>query len=120
MAGHSKAAWKLWAKTEVAAFQLVDFAAAVATEVVVMRLAGNLVAKRLTGHRDGGEPVALQKGPNVAVDGGDAEAADLSLCGGQHLLRREWPVGSLKCFSDRSFLACITRLSGQCSPSNTG
>lgn len=120
MAGHAKAAWELGAKTEIATFQLVDLAAAVAAEVMVMRLAGNLVTKRFTGHRDGSEPVALQQGPNVPVDGGDAEAADLSLCGGQHLFRRQWPVCSLKCFSDRSFLSCITRLSGQCSPSNTG
>lgn len=120
MAGHAKAARELGAKTEIAAFQLVDLAAAIAAEVMVMCLAGNLVAERFTGHRDGREPVALQKRPNVPVDSGDAEAADLSLCGGQHLFRREWPVCSLKRFSDRSFLSCITRLSGQCSPSNTG
>jgi hypothetical protein len=42
------------------------------------------------------------------------------LRGSQHLLRREWPVCTLKCFSDRSFLTCVARLSGQCRPSNTG
>ena len=120
MAGHTKAARQLWAKTEIATLQLIDLAAAVTAEMMVMRLAGDLIAKRFTGHGDGSEPVGLQQSPDVAVDSGDAQAADLGLRGGQHLLRGEWPVCTLKRFSDRSFLTCIARLSGQCCPSNTG
>lgn len=119
MSGDAKAAREFGTKTEIAAFQLEDLAAAIAAEVVVMRLAGDLVAKRFTRHRNSGEPVALKQGPDVPVDGGDAQAADLSLRGGQYLLRGEWPVRPLKGFPDRSFLTCITRLSGQCCPSNT-
>lgn len=120
MTGHTKAAREFWAKAEIATLELEDFAAGVAAEVMVMRLAGDFITECFTGHGDGREPVVLEQSPDVAVDSGDAEAADLGLRGGQHLLRREWPVGTLKCFSDRSFLPCITRLSGQCSPSNTG
>ena len=119
MAGYAKATRKIWAKTEITAFQLENLAATVAAEVVVMRFAGDLITKRFTGHGNRSEPVALEQSPNVAVDRGDAQTADFGLCGGQHFLRGKWPVRTLKCFSDRSFLTCVARLSGQCCPPNT-
>lgn len=118
MAGHAKAARKLRTEAEIAAFQLKDLAAAVTTEVVMMRLAGHFVPKRLTGHRHRGEPIALQQRSNVSVDRGYAQTADLSLCGTKHLFRREWSVCPLKRFANRSFLTCVARLSRQCCPSN--
>ena len=120
MAGHAKSTRKLGTKTKIAAFQFEDLATAIAAEVMMVRLAGDLVPKRLTGHRDRGEPVVLQQGPDIAVDGSDAQPTDLGLGGAQHLFRRERPVRTLKGFPNRSFLTCIARLSGQCSPSNTG
>jgi len=60
MASHAKAARQLRAKAQIATFQLKDLAAAVAAEMMVVRLAGDLIPKRFPGHGDGGEPVTLQ------------------------------------------------------------
>lgn len=108
MAGDPEAAGKLGVGVKIATFELKDLAAAVTAEVVMMGLSGNLVAQRLTRHGDRGEPVALEQSTDVSIDSSDAEAGNLRLSCGQHLLRRERPVGTLKCFTDCSFLACIS------------
>lgn len=59
MAGDTEAAWKLGVGTEIASLQLKDFATAVAAEVVMMGLAGDLIPQGFAGHRDGREPVTL-------------------------------------------------------------
>lgn len=50
MASDTKAAGKFGMGAEFAALQLEDLATAVAAEVVMMGLAGNLIPQSLTGH----------------------------------------------------------------------
>lgn len=87
MASDTETARKLGVGSEFAALQLEDLATAVAAEVMMMGLAGNLIPQSLTGHGDRREPVAFEQRTDVAIYGGDAETFDLSLRCGQHLFR---------------------------------
>jgi len=60
MASDTEAARELGVGVELAALELKDLPTAVAAEVMMMGLAGNLVPKGFTGHGDGREPIVLQ------------------------------------------------------------
>ena len=60
MAGDAEAAWKPGVRIEFASLQFVDLSAAVAAEVVMMGLAGDLIPQGFAGHGDRREPVTLQ------------------------------------------------------------
>lgn len=72
MAGDTKTAWKFRVGAEIASLQLENLAAAVAAEVMMMRLAGDLIAQGFAGHGDCCKPVTFQQRTDVAVHGGDA------------------------------------------------
>jgi hypothetical protein len=67
-----------------------------AVEVVMVRFARALVARRLAGDIDGNEPALLDKRLDCAIDGGDAEARGAAAGGAVGFLRAEGPAGFLK------------------------
>ena len=60
MASDAEAAREPGVRIEFASLQLIDLAAAVAAEVVMMGLTGNLIPQSFAGHGDRREPVTLQ------------------------------------------------------------
>lgn len=68
-----------------AAFNLKDLAAGRAVEVVVVLLAGELVAGAFTGDFDGLHDAGFNEELEGAVNGGEAEAADAGLGVFEHL-----------------------------------
>jgi len=100
MASNAEAARKLGLRTEFASLKLEDFATAIAAEVVMMRLAGDLIPQRFTGHGDRCEPITFQQRTNVAIYGGYTQTFDVGLRCAQYLFRRKRPIGLLKCLSD--------------------
>ena len=61
MAGGTEASRKPGVSTELAPLQLEDLATAIAAEVVMMGLAGDLIPQGLTGHRNRRQPITLQQ-----------------------------------------------------------
>jgi hypothetical protein len=96
------------------AFQLVDGAAGVALEVVVVGFAGYLVAGGVAWDIDWLEPVVLDQAADVSVDGGDAEGVDVFLGEGEGFVGREWAVGFEECGADGVFLAGVAGLDRGC------
>lgn len=72
MAGHTEAARQLGVDAEIASLEFEDLATAIAAEMMVMRLAGNLISQGFAGHGDRREPLTLQQRANVPVYRGDA------------------------------------------------
>jgi hypothetical protein len=92
VAGVLEASGKLGLGLNLAAFELVDGATAIALEVMVMGFAGDLVAGGVAGDVDWGEPLVLDEAADVAVDGGDAERVDLFLGEGEGFVWRQGPI----------------------------
>ena len=113
MAGDTEAARKLGVEGEIASLQLKDLATAVAAEVMVMSLAGDLVTECFAGHGDGRKPVTLQQRTDVAIYGSDTQTLDLGLRCGENFFRGKRPVSPEKSLPDRRFLTCVSRLYGQ-------
>lgn len=113
MAGYTEATRQLRMHAEIASLELEDLATSITTEMMVMRLACNLISQGFAGHRDGCEPVAFQQRANVPVYGRDAQPFHLSLRRRQHLFRRERTISPKKSLSNCRFLTCIARLCGQ-------
>ena len=88
----------------------MDGAAGVALEVVVVGLAGDLVAGGVAGDVDRGEPVVVDEAADVAVDGGDAERVDLLLGETEGFVWREWTIGFEEGCADGIFLAGVAGL----------
>ena len=110
VAGVLEAAGELGPGVHLAAFELVDGAADVALEVMVMGFAGNLVASGVAGDFDGGEPLVFDEVAYVAIDGGDADGFNLFLSEGEGFVGRERTIGLEECGADRVFLAGVARL----------
>ena len=72
MASYAEAARQLRMRAEIASLELEDLATAIAAEMMVMRLARNLISQGFSGHRDAREPITLQQRPDVPVYRGDA------------------------------------------------
>ncbi len=70
----------------------------------MMALAGDFVAGGLAGDFDGGEPAVGDERVDVAIDGGDADAADKGLSGGEGFIRRQRTGGLLEGGADGIFL----------------
>jgi len=100
MAGNAETARKLGLGTEFASRKLENLATAIAAEVVVMRLAGDFIPHRFTGHGDRCEPITFQQRTDVAIYGGDTQTFDVGLRCAQYLFRRKRSIGLLKCLSD--------------------
>lgn len=114
MPGVLESARELGFGLHLATFQLVDGAAGVALEVVVVGLAGYLVAGGVAGDVDWLEPVVVDQAADVAVDGGDAEGIDLFLGESEGLVGREWAIGFEEGGADGVFLAGVAGLDWGC------
>lgn len=90
-----------------AAVELVDAAAGFALEVVVMRLAGALVKNSAAGEVDGCEPGLSDESADGAVDGSDAQAADVALGEVEGFEGGERPVGAVEGGADGVELAGV-------------
>ena len=110
MAGDSEAARELRPQLDAAAFHLKDFAAGVAMKVVMVRLAGYLVACRLAGKLDAHEPLVFYKARDIAVDGRDADALDDFLRESEGLFGRERPIRFQKGGAYGLLLSRVTEL----------
>jgi hypothetical protein len=110
VAGVLKAAGEFGAGLHLAAFELVDGAAGVALEVVVVGLAGYFVAGGVAGDVDWGEPLVIDQAADVAVDGGDAEGVYLFLSQGEGFVGREGAIRLEEGGADGVFLAGVAGL----------
>ena len=79
-----------------ATVDLEHFVAALAEEVVVVILAGDLVAWGLSGDLDHGRETGTGEGVDGAVDGGESEAWDDRLCEVEDLDGAQRAVGVFK------------------------
>jgi hypothetical protein len=100
MAGDTEAAWQLGVGAELASLELEYFAAAIAAEVMMMGLAGDLIPERFARHGNRCKPIALNQRTDIAIYGSDTQTFDLSLRRVQYLFRRKRTVGLLKCLSN--------------------
>ena len=110
----SKAAGKFGFGLHLAAFELVDGAADVALEVMVVGFAGDLVAGGVAGNFDRREPFVFDEAADVAVDGGDAEGVDLFLGEGEGFVGGERAIGFEEGGADGLFLTGVAGLNGNC------
>jgi hypothetical protein len=110
VAGVLEAAGEFGLGLHLAPFELVDRAAAIALEVMVVGFASDLVAGGVARDINGLEPVVFDQAADVAVDGGYAEGVDLFLSQGESFVRRERAV----CFEEGGangvFLASVAGL----------
>lgn len=72
-----------------AARQIEDTAAEFAIEVVMVRLAGWFIARRLPRQDNGHDLASLQHSSDIAIDRGDAESGNIHLRGFHEFLNRE-------------------------------
>jgi hypothetical protein len=112
VAGVLEASGKLGLGLHLAAFELMDGAAGVALEVVVVSFAGDLVAGGVAGDLDGCEPLVLDQAADVAVDGGDAEGVDLFLGEDEGFVGREGTIRLDEGCANGVFLAGVAGLDG--------
>ena len=110
MAGVLEAAGELGARLHLAALKLVDGAADVALEVVVVGFAGYFVAGGVAGDIDGGEPLVVDQTADVAVDSGDAEGIYLFLGEGEGFVGGEGAIRLEEGGADGLFLAGVAGL----------
>jgi hypothetical protein len=110
VAGVLEATGELGFGLHLAAFELVDGAADVALEVMMVGFAGDLVAGGVAGDFDGCEPLVLEQATDVAVDGGDAESIDLFLGEGEGFVGRKGAIRLEKGCADGVFLAGVAGL----------
>lgn len=88
-----------------AGMNIEDPIAGAATEMVVMVFASELVAAWLARQLDLVQPAFVEQGSDVAVDGGDAEARDAVLSGGENFTRPNRTVDFGDHFADGGALA---------------
>lgn len=98
---------------EDTAGEIVDAAAVTAMEVVVMAFAGDFVAGGLAGNFDRGEPAIGNKGVDVAIDRGNADALHDALGGGEGLVWRQGARGLLEGGANGVFLASFAESEGR-------
>lgn len=103
----TEAAWKAWFDLLLAAFEFIELAAIVAMEMVMMFLAGNLVAGRVTWNLNRSQPVIFDQRFDIAIDSRDSQTAMMPLRGCQRLFQRERSIGLAECLADRVFLSCV-------------
>lgn len=88
-----------------------DFEQAVAAstvEMVVVRLAMELIPRDFTKKFDLGEPPLVEQASDVSIDGRNAEAAHLASCSVEHLGRAQGAIGALEHATNRAALSGIT------------
>jgi hypothetical protein len=94
-------------------FQLEHLPAGVAVEVVMMLFAGPFIAGRLSGKVNRDQPAFLDKGLEVAIDGGDADSFAIVFCCALDLFRREWLVEAIENRTDRRSLLSFTEFQNE-------
>ncbi len=104
MTGHPKTLGKIRLELNAAAGHLEDFAALVATKMMVMFLARNLVTSRFPWQSDRGQPVLFHQSRYVAVNGGNADALDQFSGIVERLLRRKRTIRAEKSRPNGVFL----------------
>lgn len=92
MTGCPEASGQSWLDSGNAPVQVVQLAAIVALEVMVMRFAGDLVSRGIARHFDGLQPSFLNQRLDVPVNGGNAEGGVKPLRGFQRLFRGQRPA----------------------------
>jgi len=107
VAGHAKAARELRLEGWNAAFQFVDLLAVATKKVMVVFLAGKLIARRFAGELDRNEPFFLDQIFEVAIDGSDTEVVHAALRIRENLIRREGAIRFNEGRANRVFLAGV-------------
>lgn len=91
-----------------AAGDVVDAVARSAVKVVVMALAGALVAGGLPGKADGLKPALIDQGSDGAIDGGDAQPGDALAGSGEDLSGPQRPIGGFEDLAKGAALAGVS------------
>ena len=108
MTGRAEATWETWFYLLYAAFELIELAAIIAMEVVMMLLAGHLIAGRVSRNLDRGQPLIFDQCFDVAVNSGNSQTAMMPLRRRQCFLQRERSISLAECLADGIFLSCVT------------
>ena len=112
VAGGAEASGELGAALGDAAFEVVELAALVALEMMMVGFAGQLVAGGVAGELDGLQPAFLHERLDVSVDGGDAERRMVLLGGAENFFGRERTPGRCEGFADGGLLPCVSFVRG--------
>jgi hypothetical protein len=110
MAHILEASRQLRLKLNGAALQLMQSAACIALEVMMMLFSGNFVASGVTRNLDTREPFFLNQHVDVPVDRRNTQRLHLLLRKNESFIRRQRPVGNYKGRADRFFLTGVSRL----------
>lgn len=90
-----------------ATFEFIKLAAIVALEMVMVLLAGNLVAGRITGNLNRCQPAIFDQRFDVAINRGNSQTAMALLRGRQGFFQRERSISLSECPADRVLLSCM-------------
>jgi len=108
VADDTEAAWQPGFDCGNASVEFVHLSTVVAEEVMMVRLSGELVARRFAGQLNRHQPALLGHRLEVAIDSCDAEIVYAALCVGKDLVWREGTIRLDKSCTNRVLLPCIS------------
>ena len=118
MACHLKAFGKVRLELNAAAGHLEDLAALVAAKMMVMLLARNFVARRLSRQSDRDQPLLFHQSADIAINGCNADAFHQLSGVAQRFFRRKRPIRAQKRRTNGVFLPRLSCLHDQSLPSS--
>jgi len=108
----TKAGGKIGLQLNAAACKLKKFTALIALKMMVMVLAGDLVASSVSGDDDGDQPAFFEQLMNGAINGGNREAENSLLGESERLFVGEGTIGCQESGANGFFLPGIAKLHG--------
>jgi hypothetical protein len=112
VAGRAKSSGQFRPDLGYASLQFVELPALIALEVMMVLLTSDLIARGIARHFDRPEPSFFNQRLNISIHRSDPERRMVTLRFFQGLFRRQRPVGSSECLSNRSFLSCVPLFHG--------
>jgi len=108
--GCAKTLGQFWLALHSASFEVVQLAALVALEVMMMLFAGHFVARRVARYFDRLQPSFLHQRLDVSVHRGNSNAWVVLLGQSQRFFRRQRPTGFCKSLSNGSLLSGVSNV----------
>jgi len=111
VAGRAKSAWQLRLQLSDTPFELEKLATTIAMKMMVVLLAGNLVAGRIAGNLDGLKPAFLDQTLNIPVNRRDSKRRMMALRCFERFIGREWAIRFDEGVTNRGLLFGISLIS---------
>jgi hypothetical protein len=108
--GCAKTPGQFWLALCGASFEVIQSAAFVALEVMMMLFTGYFVARRVAWYFDRLQPSFLDQRLDVSVDRGDPKARVVLLCRSENFFRGQRPIGFCKSLSNGSLLSGVSNV----------